>query len=87
MFLNGSIIDGIFDSSVNEFTLQRVKNFDTQSVLNETQLNNIYQYLIVHGDNEDGQIITLYDQMPLRLSKEESSQLIGDIEKVMAMYH
>lgn len=87
MFLNGSIIDGIFDSSVNEFTLQRVKNFDTQSVLNETQLNNIYQYLSVHRDNEDGQIITLYDQMPLRLSKEESSQLIGDIEKVMSMYH
>lgn len=86
MFLNGSIIDGIFDSSVNEFTLQRVKNFDTQSVLNETQINNIYQYLHLHRNDEDGQIITLYDQMPLRLSKEESSQLIGDIEKVMSMY-
>ncbi len=87
MFLNGTIIDGIFDSSVNEFTLQRVKNFDTQSVLNETQINNIYQYLHLHRDNEDGQIITLYDQLPLRLSKEESNQLIGDIEKVMSMYH
>ncbi|SHS08768.1 Uncharacterised protein [Mycobacteroides abscessus subsp. abscessus] len=87
MFLNGAIIDGIFDSSVNEFTLQRVKSFATQSVLNESQINNIYQYLHLHRDNEDGQIITLYDQMPLRLSKEESNQLIGDIEKVMAMYH
>lgn len=86
MFLNGSIIDGIFDTSVNEFTLQRVKNFDTQSVLNETQINNIYQYLHLHRNDEDGQIITLYDQMPLRLSKEESSQLIGDLEKVMSMY-
>ncbi|MGG7620529.1 hypothetical protein [Bacillus coreaensis] len=33
------------------------------------------------------QIITLYDQMPLRLSREESSQLMDDIEKVMSMYH
>lgn len=87
MFLNGTIIDGVFDSTVNKFTLQRVKNFDTQSVLNETQNNNIYQYLRLHWDNEDGQIITLYDQMPLRLSREESSQLIDDIEKVMSMYH
>ncbi|MGS2779416.1 hypothetical protein ACVBAX_18805 [Robertmurraya sp. GLU-23] len=87
MFLNGTIIDGVFDSTVNKFTLQRVKNFDTQSVLNETQINNIYQYLRLHWDNEDGQIITLYDQMPLRLSREESSQLIDDIEKVMSMYH
>ncbi len=87
MFLNGTIIDGIFDSTVNEFTLQRVKSFNTQSVLNETQLFSIYQYLRMHRDNEDGQIITLYDQMPLRLSREESNQLIGDIEKVMTMYH
>lgn len=87
MFVNGTIIDGVFDTTVNEFTLQRVKNFDTQSVLNETQINNIYQYLYLHRDNEDGQIITLYDQLPLRLSKEESSQLISDIEKVMSMYH
>ncbi|WP_066051723.1 hypothetical protein [Robertmurraya korlensis] len=87
MFMNGTIIDGVFDSSENEFTLQRVKSFHTQSVLNETQINNIYQYLRLHRDQEDGQIITLYDQMPLRLSQEESSQLISDLEKVKSMYH
>lgn len=86
MFLNGTIIEGVFDTSVNEFTLQRVKNFHTQSVLNETQINNIYHYLKMHS-NEDGQIVTLYDQMPLRLSQEESNQLISDIEKVLPLYH
>jgi hypothetical protein len=86
MFLRGNIIEGNLDLSVNEFTLQRVKHFYTQSVLTDTQLNSIYKYLKMHKD-EDGQILTLYDQMPLRLSQEESNQLISDIEKVMALYH
>jgi hypothetical protein len=86
MFLQGNIIEGNLDLSVNEFTLQKVKHFYTQSVLTDTQINNIYQYLKMHKD-EDGLIITLYDQMPLRLTQEESNQLISDIEKVMALYH
>lgn len=86
MLLQGNVIEGNFDLSINEFTLQRIKHFYTQSVLTETQINNIYHYLKMHKD-EDGQIITLYDQMPLRLSQEESNQLIIDLEKVMALYH
>ena len=42
MFVKGNIIAGEFDSTINEFSLQKVKNFETESVLNEDQLNNIY---------------------------------------------
>lgn len=45
MFVKGNIIAGEFDSTINEFSLQKVKNFETESVLNEDQLNNIYHYL------------------------------------------
>lgn len=61
MFMKGNIIAGEFDSTINEFSLQKVKNFETESVLNEDQLNNIYHYLKKHQHEEDGQIITLYD--------------------------
>jgi len=87
MFIQGSIIAGEFDSMMNEFSLQKVKNFDLESVLKENQINNIYDYLKKHQDEEDGQIITLYDQMPVRLSQNEINQLISDLEKVMSMYH
>jgi hypothetical protein len=87
MFLEGTIIAGEFDSSLNEFSLQKVKNFNTESILKENQINNIYQYLKKHQHENDGQIITLYDQMLVRLSQNEINQLICDLERVMSMYH
>jgi hypothetical protein len=87
MFLQGTIISGEFDCSMNEFSLQRVKNLNTESVLKENQLTNIYQYLKKHQHEGDGQIITLYDQMPLRLTQDDIDELICDIERVMSMYH
>ncbi|MEH7502555.1 hypothetical protein V7152_11120 [Neobacillus drentensis] len=87
MFVKGNIIAGEFDSTINEFSLQKVKNFETESVLNEDQLNSIYHYLKKHQHEEDGQIITLYDQMLVRLAQNEVNQLIVDLEKVMSLYH
>ncbi|TDL66219.1 hypothetical protein E2R56_23925 [Rhodococcus qingshengii] len=87
MFVKGNIIAGEFDSTINEFSLQKVKDFETESVLNEDQLNNIYHYLKKHQHEEDGQIITLYDQMLVRLAQNEVNQLIVDLEKVMSLYH
>ncbi|WML49118.1 hypothetical protein RCG23_03190 [Neobacillus sp. PS3-34] len=87
MFVKGNIIAGEFDSTINEFSLQKVKNFETESVLNEDQLNNIYHYLKKHQHEEDGQIITLYEKMLVRLAQNEVNQLIVDLEKVMSLYH
>ncbi len=87
MFLQGTIIAGEFDSSLNEFSLQKVKTFNTESILKENQINNIYHYLKKHQHENDGQIITLYDQMLERLSQNEINQLICDLERVMSMNH
>ncbi|MGM0751906.1 MAG: hypothetical protein ACQET6_08225 [Bacillota bacterium] len=87
MFLQGTIIAGEFDSSTNEFSIQKVKDFDTESVLKKNQIDTIYHYLKSHQHEDDGQIITLNDQMPLRLSQIEMNQLILDVEKVLSMYH
>ncbi|MEH7301231.1 hypothetical protein [Neobacillus drentensis] len=87
MFVQGTIIAGEFDSTMNEFSIQKVKEFETESILNVNQINNVYNYLKKHQDEEDGQIITLYDQMPVRLAQNEVNQLISDIERVMSMFH
>ncbi|WP_316571752.1 hypothetical protein [Neobacillus sp. YIM B06451] len=86
MIIEGSIISGDFDLSMNEFSLQKVKNLNTQSVLKENQLTSIYRYLKKHENEAEGQIITLNDQMPIRLTPDELQQLVADLEKVLSMY-
>ncbi|AXI10940.1 hypothetical protein CV093_20760 [Oceanobacillus sp. 143] len=86
MLLTGNIISGEFNEHMNEFSLQKVKHFTTESIIKESQLKSLYDYLKKHRDDIDGQIITLYDQMLIRLSQEEINLFINDLEKVQSMY-
>lgn len=86
ILINGRIISGDFDESLNEFYLQTVKTFSTESVLKKNQLTDLYNYLKKHEDESGGQVITLYDQMPVLLSKAEIEKLLQDLEKVLSMY-
>lgn len=86
MLLTGNIISGEFDELMNEFSLHKVKYFTTESTIKESQLKSLYDYLKKHRNDIDGQIITLYDQMPIRLSQEEINLFISDLEKVQLMY-
>ena len=87
MLLEGSIISGEFDEKMNEFSLQRVKHFNVESTIRESQLKALYSYLTQHQHDAEGHIITLYDQMPVRLSREEVNLFISDLKKVQSMYH
>lgn len=86
MDVNGKIIRGEFDRINDEFVLNQVKHFTTQSTLNKDQLDTIYDYLNNHKDEEDGQILTLNEQMLVRLSQEESSQFIEDLNQIRDLY-
>ena len=86
MLLTGNIISGEFDEQMNEFSLQKVKHFTTESTLKESQLERLYDYLKKNRNDIEGQIITLYDQMPLRLNQEEINLFISDLEKIQLMY-
>lgn len=85
-YLEGNILSGEFDHDKNEFAIQKVKEFNTQSVINQNQLANLYEYLEKHQSDQDGQIITLYDQMPVRLSQVEIQQLLHDLKKIQSLY-
>jgi len=85
MFMEGQLISGEFDETMNEFTLQQVKHFTTETTINENQLKHLSAYLQNNHD-PDGQIITLYDQMPLRLSEEEVEMLVEHLEKIQTKW-
>jgi hypothetical protein len=59
----------------------------TNSTLNENQLKTLYDYLNKHKNEDDGQILTLYDQMPVRLSQEEINQLMNELDKIKNWFH
>ncbi|MFC7060798.1 hypothetical protein [Halobacillus seohaensis] len=86
MDVNGKIIRGEFDRINDEFVLNQVKHFTTQSTLNKDQLDTIYDYLNNHKDEGDGQILALNEQMLVRLSQEESSQFIEDLNQIRELY-
>ncbi|HWO75142.1 MAG TPA: hypothetical protein VNM69_04380 [Bacillus sp. (in: firmicutes)] len=87
MILKGNLISGEFDEEMNEFSLQEVKHLTIESTIKEKQLQMLYQYLIKHQDDLDGQVIVLNDQIPLRLSQEEIRLFLNDLEMVQSHYH
>ncbi|SDQ78690.1 hypothetical protein SAMN05216232_3630 [Virgibacillus subterraneus] len=87
MILNGNIISGEFDDLTNEFVLQRIKHFSTESIIKENQLNDLSEYLNNHKHEANGQILTLYDQMLVPLSRKEIIHFLEDLDKVRALYH
>ncbi|QOR68693.1 hypothetical protein IM538_11555 [Cytobacillus suaedae] len=83
--LNGSIFSGNVDLDSREFVLTSVKEMNTQTVLNEKQLDAIYHYLnkVVH--QEEYHVLTLYDQLPVRLKNDEITLLLSELDKIKAM--
>ncbi|KIO63908.1 hypothetical protein B4064_3126 [Caldibacillus thermoamylovorans] len=85
MKIEGMIISGEFDKNAQEFTIQKIKNWYTETVVKEEQVEKLYTYLIRNKEAEE-QILTLYYQLLIRLTKEEMSQLLSDLENVVSLY-
>ncbi|KON88405.1 hypothetical protein AF332_17380 [Sporosarcina globispora] len=84
--LQGNIITGVYDAEASSFEIRKVKNFTIQSILSKNQCENLYNYLSLHEEDEGGQIITLYDQMPLMLTRQEICSLKKDLENIKKLY-
>ncbi|MFC5711811.1 hypothetical protein ACFPU1_03370 [Thalassorhabdus alkalitolerans] len=87
MKIQGNIIAGEFDEKMNEFTLQEIKYFTTQSTLRVNQFTTLYNFLSKHQNESDRQVLTLYDQMPVFLTNKEIEQLIEDLDKIKPLYN
>jgi hypothetical protein len=84
--IKGDILSGQFDEADNVFTLQSIKNLQTETTLKKNQLESLHGYLENHQD-EDGQVISLFDQLLIRLSQQEVKTLLADLENISRMYH
>ncbi|WP_404996952.1 hypothetical protein [Caldifermentibacillus hisashii] len=85
MKIEGMIISGEFDKNAQEFTIQKIKNWYTETVVKEEQVEKLYAYLIRNKEAEE-QILTLYDQLLVRLTKDEMNLLLSDLENVVSLY-
>jgi hypothetical protein len=86
-YLQGSLIAGKFDNEQNLFYVQQVKQFPIESNLNEKITNSLYNYLQINQQDEDGLVLTLYDQMPIMITKNEIEQLMKDLDQVKSLFH
>jgi hypothetical protein len=84
--IEGKIFSGCFDEEAKIFTLQKVKHVYTETLMKQNQLQELYTYLS-RSINEDGQVISLYDQLLVPLSKEEINQLLNDIDEILSTFH
>ncbi|WP_010529751.1 hypothetical protein [Lentibacillus jeotgali] len=82
MALNGQILSGEFDPKAEAFILQKVKHLSTETILNENQLNALLDYLTKSRREKDGQVLTLYDQVLVRLNRNEVEQFISDLDTI-----
>jgi hypothetical protein len=84
--IKGEILSGEFDEIDNVFTLRTIKSLQTETTLKKNQLESLYAYLDNHL-NEDGQVLSLFDQLLIRLSQEEVKTLLTDLESISRLYH
>lgn len=66
-WIEGRIISGEYDNEMNVFTIRKLKQFFVESVLQPHQLQQLSAYLKNQQNEEKGQILVLYDQMPVKL--------------------
>lgn len=78
----GDIFSGEFDKAEKEFVLKRVKNFQTQSILKEGQLDALYDYLTRASHYDQSHVITINDQLPVRLSNDEVKVVLAELDKI-----
>ena len=70
------------DINENEYILTQVKQIPTKSIMTKQQLNAITDYLAKAVHHDDQHIITINDQLPIRLTNEEANQLLSEIEEI-----
>jgi hypothetical protein len=70
------------DINENEYILTQVKQIPTKSIMTKQQLDAITDYLAKAVHHDDQHIITINDQLPIRLTNEEANKLLSEIEEI-----
>ncbi|MDQ0337245.1 hypothetical protein J2S00_000015 [Caldalkalibacillus uzonensis] len=81
------IFEGEIDPVSNNYVLKKVKNLETQSVISPEQIQTIYKHLSKVLNSSEDYVITVNDQMPIRLSHDDIKQLLIELEEIKNGLH
>ncbi|WP_102027439.1 hypothetical protein [Salirhabdus sp. Marseille-P4669] len=82
----GKMIEAEYDASDSEFTLKQVKNLETESTISFSHLHVLLDYLHHQLSQNEECVLTLNDQMPVRLSQREIQLLIDDFQGIQTKF-
>ncbi|MBB5173803.1 hypothetical protein [Texcoconibacillus texcoconensis] len=80
--MDQSILSGEVDAQSKEYVLRRVKHCETQSVLDAEQLEHLNHHIGQAVEADEEYILTVNDQIPVRLNREEMQQLLLEIRQI-----
>jgi hypothetical protein len=83
-YINGQILSGKVDYNKEEFIVEQIKMISTESVINEFQLQKIYNQL-TNLEDEESFVLTVNEQLPLRLDAEEINLLKLELEHIRSL--
>ncbi|GAX91722.1 hypothetical protein [Effusibacillus lacus] len=83
-FFTGEIISGELSPDKSEFTVTEIKNIHTQSIWNENQLREMYDFLTkVKNSGEDSLIIST-GTFPVLINRIEIEKLHQELQAILS---
>ncbi|SEQ31791.1 hypothetical protein [Piscibacillus halophilus] len=86
MHIDGQIISGDYDHGSQEFLITSVKHLTTESAISEEELGLLHDYLLAHAGEDGGQILSLNDQILVKLKPEEVNQVLQDLDDIKRLF-
>ncbi|MBB6452319.1 hypothetical protein HNQ94_000764 [Salirhabdus euzebyi] len=78
----GQVVQGELNTVEDEFILTNIKHLITQSVIQHKQLDLLQQYLQSKAEQKESCILTVNDQIPVKLNEGEVLLLIKELAEI-----
>jgi hypothetical protein len=81
----GNVLEGEYQKLDNQFFIKQIKNISTESTLTPKQIDNLTRYLGHQISHNEGCIITVNDQLPIQLTKQDATSLHQDLTEITSI--
>jgi hypothetical protein len=81
----GNLLEGEYQKFNNQFFIKQIKNIPTESTLTSKQIETLTRYLGHQISQNESCIITVNDQLPIQLSKQDASSLHHDLTDITSI--
>lgn len=78
-FFGGEVIEGRFDFQANDFTITKMKNVCTETVIDKKEIAEICSVL---EKNRGGQFVSINEQVFTKLNDEDVTKTIKELNQI-----